>query len=389
MNYFVFIDNTNNKFTYACIAHKILDGYLKPENVVLFHSKESFIKETDDYGVVSRLDKVYDIEELVRFDFRTALKIHFLSLRSKNSDVIDVVINQLAVDPSRIFIIITDDEVSRWYGLYLAHGRLLPCIDNSVNEKTISLMSQLNNFICLYEPWGNMLETVLGRHVNISDFNAGFTPNSALRGIPLIERKDKRSFRVLFGAKPSSLQFDRQAAKAVVLFLFSSRKILRNSRVKFGFWSSHPIRMILRSPFSWLYCEIAKFVAFAGGRLLSIDIRFESLRVAPFNDYVQALSRFDFLILKARGSLGGSHLFRRMGGVVLFPTNSPNYRAIASLGAQSNFLVYNGLLDALQTALSKIDTYDDFVKKDRESLNARRDIMSRRIKEFYSTSESI
>lgn len=361
---YAFVDSTNNKFTYGCICEKVQKEYVDQSQIVLFHDKQSYALDFDIFDSVKKLDHVYDVNDISKFDFSSVEKVFFLSLSTRNAGLIEYLLERQYVCRSKIYILVTDDEVDRWNKIYERYGSLCPCKKMLVDDSTILVLEQIENFICLFEPWGSLIKKVLGRDVNVFDFNAGFFPENS----SLIENNPKQPIRhlaVLFGAKPNNWDGSVATFLHVVFFLIRRRRRLEGFTVDLGVWEK-PLRYFIRNPvhlFLSLSSPICRpFIIFLGVAL-GFNVNFIGMRRSGLQKFLKNISKFDFLVLSKRGSIGGARCFIRLGGVVIYPEKSLNYRVFSNFEFSDDLLTSQSVRGALEVAFESLTEYSCIAKK--------------------------
>lgn len=341
--YHVFVNPDNNHHMYSYISTIILNEYISPERIILFHKSDSFKDSYDKFKQIKIIPSIFDITDLNLFDFSNVGTINFISLLPSNAKIIINLIKLLRFDASKIFIILTDDEVNRWRRVYQIFGKLIPSKRYKIDINMIKLFEILNNYIITYEPWGFILENLFKRKLNITNYT-GFIPDMHFK---YIKSYDCDNFdndrRIIYDSRESAkrniLRFLVQLSISV-LFTKSSNFVKKNIKITFWYINSvNQIYIILVKLLQKLILKIS--------RLKKINLDFIFITNMPFKEYLKMLSQNDFMIVRKRGGVSGIIYFLMLKGVPIFPFNSLNHTYFKYILSNSNILHYKSIFYTL------------------------------------------
>lgn len=91
------------------------------------------------------------------------------SLYPANAAALLELIRATGLDWARTTVIITDNEVDLWKQHFDRHGDLRSGQTLNLDVNVLEVLDRLDRFLCLRHPYGDILETLLGRPLQISD----------------------------------------------------------------------------------------------------------------------------------------------------------------------------------------------------------------------------
>lgn len=185
MSKHAFITSSTDIFLNIFLANRIEDGSLKRDDIFVVK-----IKSIYDHIPSNEIEDIEGIryvtsDEIDQHDWESFKTINIISLNSNNAFCCRCLLDKYCINACKINIFITDDEVERWYNLYKHNGKIIEDSLSFVDRNVLYCLQKLSNFITPRKPWGDILEKILGRHLNISDTTLALSilPYSAQEGL--------------------------------------------------------------------------------------------------------------------------------------------------------------------------------------------------------------
>lgn len=154
--------------------------------------------------------KYFEYSEEILNNFSKIKSLTFMSLNNWNAPIIkDIINNGISVD--KIYIYITDDEISRWKLVYEKFGKLIENKKKHLSKDVLYIIKLLKNFIVPKDYFYDILITILERRtfsiVNASVIFDILPYHYSSKLHSFLENKDiiKNEFkRVMIGTKKNS-----------------------------------------------------------------------------------------------------------------------------------------------------------------------------------------
>lgn len=91
------------------------------------------------------------------------------SLIPSNAAALRDLAARTGLDMEKVCVFVTDDEVERWSTHLATHGGWTPGVQDHIDEAVIEMVGRIRKYLCPYEPFGRMLEGILGPDTEILD----------------------------------------------------------------------------------------------------------------------------------------------------------------------------------------------------------------------------
>ncbi len=246
-----------------------------------------------------------------------------LSLDSFNAKIVLDCIELGFIVPSDVNIIITDDEVDRWFKLYNKKNRLIACRKSMVDENVLAVLGFVDNYMCPYDPLGKLLEEILGRQLNILDVVVPFTilsyelleiaESSILK--EKISNKGSNRKRIMIQTKPWSRRDSLYWLSVLLLHFIRSRSKDFGKPITLGLW-------VKQNKVNLMFVSFIKALI----TIRRMDVKFELLEKVTPEEYLFKIYEFDCLILQDRGGFSTAKYFVEKIGRVVVKRNSINHK---------------------------------------------------------------
>lgn len=272
--------------------------------------------------------------------YRDIQTVTISSLHSFNAKVIYGLIQLKLINYNQLIVRITDDEVERWHNLYQANGKLTVDSESFVDKYTLYILAKVSNFICLYDPWGKLLEETLGRRLTI--YNINMISNKYLNeniqnffranisSSILTQLATQNSIRVLVFTKNRSYrEFYKSILPDLKYFLANNSYLLKNRNLEIAlWWPSSPNRECVK-----LFTAILKLNLLA--KIRKVNLRFTFLNNIPREAYFSFLYSTHILIGQDRGGLGGIYEAAIGGSLIVVKKGGLNSVVLSNLDGLS------------------------------------------------------
>lgn len=366
--------------SYTTIYNLIEENDINAEKVkVIFYDAKS---EKDLLMSLEGVESVFSHELLSPHVYENAQTVNILSLSSVNAEIIYKLLSLELFNYEQLIIRITDDEVDRWHKLYKAHGKLIADDKLHVDQFTLAILEKAYKFMCLYEPWGRLLEEILSRELVI--YNTNIITNKYLNNDiqesfqklikpSILEQMSKQNVvRILVYTKAQSYDdFYKSILPDLKKLILSHANFLQSRTLEVVLWWPS-IRYLPK-----LFSTIMTISLLA--RYKKVRIKYTFLNNMPREVYFALLSSVHILIAQDRGGLGGIYEAIQGGSIIAVRENSLNSQVLSNLDGLF-FVNYNNNQGAINTPL-KLLSDNGF-----ESLNKKQ---SERVKHiFHNSSET-
>lgn len=363
-NLHAFVIPNNNKHAFGVVAGVIRNGYCSNDRLYVFYQKASYSKKQDVFSIATELENTFDIKEIEFIKTKEFKTINFVSLVPQTSLVLQKVLD-LGVSLKRIWVHSTDDEINRWRLLHdRLLGRLWPMRRYKVSKLMIEQLQLLNNWHIELVPYGNHLERILKRPLNISGYNV-YQPESEMPKVINDLNKSEDELTVAIGSKPCKKKFtSMRLLVLLVAILIAPRKQLVTKRVNLYVWEK-------------AYSRFSEYLLRAFRIFASkVDVSIFLINQMTYSGYVKLFSRIDLLFKITRGGGIGVYATVLNGGFVIQP-KVRGYRArlFNFLGNSSikemslidsikfcNILV-QGKLNSSEASEDSLSCYNNYSKK--------------------------
>lgn len=290
------------------------------------------------------------------------------------------------LDWRRLCIIITDDEVDLWNEHVSKHKALSVGPTPGIDAAVLHVLERVERFFCLRHPYGDILERLLGRPLQISDamLMRRLVPDpdqySVLTGeireeIGALQNKASR-VNILLLTKPMAYDRFRDYARDLLRFALFSRS---RRNVTIYYWDRRkPWPFLARLEFAAILA-IIRWVSPVIGKRGGPDVRVRNLPSLTRHEYMMALLRCHALLGQKRSGGGAINEALKWGQVVMLPEGSFNNAVrhealgLPILHRQTNAI--SEIVEAVPDDLSAQSEADEFV--------AAKDRMLRAFREFF------
>lgn len=267
--------------------------------------------------------------------YRDIQTVTISSLHSFNAKVIYDLIHLKLITYNQLIIRITDDEVERWHNLYQANGRLTVDNKSLVDKYTLDILAKVSKFICLYDPWGRLLEETLGRRLtiyninmitnkylnnNIQDCFKNEISTSILRQLQL-----QNTVRILVFTKPKPFElFQEGILPDLKNFILNNSESLNSRTLEIAFFAPLGVRVIPK-----LFSTILVLNMLA--RYKKVRLKTTLLNDMPREVYFSYLYSTHIIIAQDRGGLGGIYEAAVGGSLIVVKKDSLNSNVLSNL----------------------------------------------------------
>lgn len=252
----------------------------------------------------------------------SAKTITFISLKSNNSFLLKELLENSEDVANKIYVHLTEDEMSRWVQTKRKYGKIIITKKNFVSDNCLYVLPKLKNFIASEKAFRDDLEEALGRNdFNIIDARDAFSvmPTLLLDKFRALYHDDSKNTlpenKILIGGKRGAFPF-----REIVAILNSLDKqgiLLKNKYMVFTYEKRKLFRVMLD-----LYCLYLRHI-----KKKIIDISYPTVtNSVTYNSLVMSCSH---IILQKRGSMTAVKEFVRLGrGVVHVENGTRNEREL-------------------------------------------------------------
>lgn len=290
---------------------------------------------------------------------------------------------------SQLIIRITDDEVDRWTSLYTKHGKIVESKGAIVDSSTIAILQHASRFICRYKPWGQQLETIIGRELQV--YNTSILVNPFINPTtaefyeneltPSVRKQVKKSgvIRILIHTKPNPNHIVRDIlTKALLPLILHSSGCLGSRSLEVALWWPGRIRDITS-------LNITLGILLSVAKLKKVKINFSLLNNMPTETYYSFLSSVHVLIAQNRGGLGSMLEASKNGCIIVLQAGSYNeavYSGYQKLPFITTYNIKNTFNEPIK--LLKSNNFESLLNKQKviatdffqsELINSKRDIL--------------
>lgn len=302
------------------------------------------------------------------------ITLNSFSLQPNTARIIVDFINRKIVDTNQVNILITDDEVDRWLKLYNETGSLKPDDKALIDNNVLKVLKLVDNYIARYATWGSLLESILGRKLNIIDAVLPFSVldyNSQEKLNTFLDsrkrEKNSSTYRIMMFTKPKD---SKKTFNIIASYLASKIETPRDLIITLGIWLPLNPKGIMRYMSLKILIKLKK---------LPILLKLETPVSSEL--YALMLHDYDCLILQERGGVSTAKYFAENVGKVITLKDSFNDKTLnLDYGVETfNSKTYVGAIkDAIATI--KEDEENDInrfahrlTKRHEESFNILRD----------------
>lgn len=322
--------------------------------------------------------RLYSIETLTWDEIKESnlqfLSFNPFSLSSFNSKIINECIRKGFVKSSCINFLMQDDEIDRWNKIYNKYGKLVEDESAFVDSDVISILNTVDSYIVPRQPWGDILERVVGRKLKIVDAIIPFSVidyqsekifDQFLNSRRINKIKDN-TYKILFYTKPTTLKEVLDSLSAVMHVILKSKTPLQGKSITIGLWMSPSYKINL----------LQKALKTLASKQMVNNINIEFKKNMTHEQYLFMLHDYDCLILQERGGFSTAKYFAEKIGKLVTLTDSLNDKAL-QLDYGIKTFNYKSPKDALVAAISSANI-DETIE-----IRSFSDIMSQRHNESY------
>jgi hypothetical protein len=253
------------------------------------------------------------------------------SLYPANAAALNALAEATRLTPTKVSIIITDNEVDLWKQHVDRHGSLRAGRTAGIDAAVLDVLDWVDGFVCLRHPYGDILERLLDRKLRIADcmlirrlipdpVEYEVLSGPARREVQNLQRKARR-LNIMLMTKP--VPYDRFRIYMRDLLRFAFAAGLRRD-VTVYLWER-------RKPWKWRdrleYAAIAWLIRAISpvlSRFGRSRVRLRSLPSLTRHEYMMALMRCQAMIGQHRSGGGAINEALKWRLVVMLPDGSFN-----------------------------------------------------------------
>lgn len=257
------------------------------------------------------------------------------SLSSLNSKIVASCLRMGLFKPEQLFIRITDDEIDRWKKIYDEKGRLVVDESKYFDEDSHYVLKNTSNFICLYNPWGEILKKITGRKVNIHEvlidgdkFVVGGLESffdDKLRYSIGQQSCSSGKLRFMVFSKPKGVKQDINFLKSFLIYLVSAKSTEKRKGYELVLWAKYPQKRLI----SYIHYKFMLLILYLCSKFKGVSLSFTFLNNLPREAYFSILASCHVLYFQDRGGLGAAHECMKSGGVIILREGSFNHKVIS------------------------------------------------------------
>lgn len=358
-NKHAFLSEATSPHTLNLLLNLINKEILKKSDIVLI----LYGNISSHKSIIDKI-KLYDIEvldwNLIKDAEIKFLSLNPFSLTSYNASIINEFIKQNMISTTNINFLMQDDEIDRWHKIYGKYGKLVQDESASVNADVLEILNIVDNYIVPYKPWGLLLESILGRKLNIIDAVIPFSvidyESEKIFAKFLETRKAKQTkkntYKILFYTKPTTRNEVLSSLNALIKLIAKYKILPKNKKITIGVWVSPSYKIDF----------IQKLIKVIASKKSSENIRIEFLKSMTHEQYLLMLHEYDCLLLQGRGGFSTAKYYAENIGKVITLSNSFNDQAL-KLDYGIDTFNYKNVTEALFAAIL------DSNKDETEALN--------------------
>ncbi|SHI42700.1 hypothetical protein VA7868_03689 [Vibrio aerogenes CECT 7868] len=311
----IIVGKSNHVFTNLYIDMLIHNCHIHPDNlglITLDDEKNTCLPAEHDIFI--DYYKNYQLQEL-----STAKTITFISLNAYNSFLIQALLDFSGVNADKIYIHLTEDELSRWKETHEQYGEIRETKKNSVSSCCLSVLPRIKHFIASEQAFRPEMEILLKRtDFTIVDARDAFSvmPVQLLNKFRELYSEQTQHTqpenKILIGAKRGVFKY-----LEIISFLRALDKagILRDYKYMIFTYEKRKFFRVMID----LYCLYLRHI-----RKTIIDISYPT--VTNSVTYNALLVSCSHIILQPRGSMTSVKEFIKMGrGVVHVEKDTRNH----------------------------------------------------------------
>lgn len=345
-----FLAEASSLHTLNVILNLVSKEILKRSDIVLI----LYGNTSSEKSIVSKA-KLYDLEILIWDDIKDSniqfLSLNPYSLHSLNSGIINECIEKGFVLASNIHFLMQDDEIDRWNKIFSKHGKLVEDESAYVDSNVINILNKVDTYIVPYNPWGSILEKVLGRRLKIIDAVIPFSvidyDSEEIFDRFLEARKVKinnnNNRKILLYTKPVSNREIVKVYTALINIILKNKINTSAPSITLSMWNSSSKKLCFMPTLLMTLIATTKS---------NINVEFKKLMTQE--QYLLTLHEHDCLVLQARGGFSTAKYFAEKVGKVITLKGSLN-----DLSLQQDYgittLNFSSIEDAIIAAIDLID----------------------------------
>lgn len=343
----VFITRLHCPHTENLLLNLIYNGVLNKSDILLVLYKDSYRSAPEIMSSCTKHGLTTVLWEDIKNTEQCFLSLNSMSLQYHTAAIIKQSLDNDFVDISRVNILITDSEVERWFTLYRELGELRVNKQAVIDENVLEALNKVDNFITPYSPWGERLEEITGRRLNIVDAILPFnvidysTLNILENNLNLQSIKNELVYKILLFTKPSNKKAKRKIYLSIISALLSHQSLVSNKKIVLTLWLNNSLEdLTLLNSLS----VIARF--------RKVNISFETVKPMHRTQYLLMLHEHDCLILQSRGGFSTAKYFAEKVGKVITITNTYNdlsFKRDYGLETFSSLKIKDALISAVNS----------------------------------------
>lgn len=324
----VFLLSSANEHSYTFIESLVNRYEIDSGRIVIY-----FYNDFDSNGllfpdVFSSLMVVYKSDPGIFDVIRSSETLTVTSLQPENAKVLVDFHESGCLDYEKVHVRITDDEVARWIKNFSKNQELTVSRRSLIDENVLKVLANVNNFLCLEQPWGRLLRDITQRNINvinaiplarvIPDPHVYHVFEGVVRESIVRQLANESVVRVLLFSKPRPVIESENILKRLIKELLSMKRQDSKKRIEFLVWR----KSRLRNPAYFML----QFLCLLLARVKGFKVDFCEISALPKESYLLMLYRCQYLIFQNRGGLGAATEFLRHGGQVLLESGSLNHK---------------------------------------------------------------
>ena len=272
-------------------------------------------------------------------DLVNAKSLTFISLNNWNSVVLNKIIDQDIKIASKIYILVTDDEINRWNKNFNINSFLKEDENQHISSEVLKALSHKINFIMPHNYFYDVLKKIINiDEANVIDASIIFDillTDQSEKLFQIVNLTCKENKKILLGSKANSFGF-----RATTKILKSFYKLKMIDKYKFVCLNQgmHKVALMLYVFFMKIFKKI--------------DLQLEFFPTSDALTYNSMISSISYFILQNRGGCSTARNYAKWGcGVICAMKNSPNSQVFKNVFKIDliNFENYDDIANNIKT----------------------------------------